>query len=93
MMTDADTLSQPLGSVPMETVTMTRQTVQSLRRIIAQYLPDEQRHFEESGEPVDHVYHDLVAVRWAIRQHDQQVAQDERDLTAMNELAVRLSQG
>ena len=89
----AETLNEPLGSVPMENVAMTRQTLQSLRRVVAQYLPDEQRHFEESGEPFDHVYHDLLAVRWAIRQHDQQMTQDERDLTAMNELAVRLSQG
>ena len=76
-----------------ETLSLTVQQMQSLRRILAQYLPDEKRHYEESGEPFDHVYQDLVAVRWAIRQHDQQVAQDERDLTAMNELAVRLSQG
>ena len=76
-----------------ETLSLTVQQMQSLRRIVAQYLPDEQKHWEESGEPFEHVYYDLVDVRWAIRQHDQQVAQDERDLTAMNELAVRLSQG
>jgi len=76
-----------------EQLTLTVQQMQSLRRIVAQYLPDEQKHWEESGEPAEHVYYDLIDVRWAIRQHDQQVAQDERDLTAMNELAVRLSQG
>ena len=90
---DADTLNEPLASVPREAVYMTPQTVQCLRRVIAQYLPDEQRHFEESGEPVDHVYHDLVAVRWAIRQYDNDKEQERKDDAALNELAVRLSQG
>lgn len=89
----ADTLNKPLGGVPMESVAMTRQTVQSLRRVVAQFLPEEQRHWEESGEPFDHVYHDLVAVRWALREYDNDKEQERKDLSAMNELAVRLSQG
>lgn len=88
-----DVLHQPLGSVPQEAVYMTRQTLQSLRRVVAQFLPVEQRHWEESGEPFDHVYHDLVAVRWAIRQYDNDKEQERKDDAALNELAVRLSQG
>ncbi len=88
-----DVLHQPLGSVPQEPVYMTRQTLQSLRRVVAQFLPVEQRHWEESGEPFDHVYHDLVAVRWAIRQYDNDKEQERKDDAALNELAVRLSQG
>jgi len=88
-----DVLDQPLGSVPQEPVYMTRETLQSLRRLVAQHLPDEQKHFEESGKPFDHVYHDWVAVRWAIRQFDFQQEQERREDEALNELAVRLSQG
>ena len=92
-MADNDVLHQPLGSVPMETVYMTRQTVQSLRRVVAQFLPDEQRHWEESGEPFDHVYHDLVAVRWAIRQYDNDKELERKHNGQLNEKTVRLSQG
>ena len=87
-----DVLDQPLGSVPQEPVYMTRETLQSLRRVIAQYLPDEQKHWEESGEPFDHVYHDWVAVRWAIRQFDFN-EQERKHHEQLNEKTVRLSQG
>ena len=92
-MADNDVLHKPLGGVPQEPVYMTRQTLQSLRRVVAQFLPVEQRHWEESGEPFDHVYHDLVAVRWAIRQYDNDKEQERKRHEQLNEKTVRLSQG
>jgi len=76
-----------------ETLKLTAQTLQSLRRIIAYYLPDEQKHYEANGEPFDHAYHDLVAVRWAIREHDNEKEQERITDGKLNELAVRLTQG
>ena len=58
------------GYPERDTLQLTPNQTQSLRRVIAQYMPDEQRHWEESGEPAEHVYYDLVVLRWAIRQHD-----------------------
>ena len=69
--------SQPIetrnawGYPEPETLPLNRIQMQSLRRVIAQYLPDEQRHWEENGEPSDHVYYDLIVLRWTIREHDK----------------------
>ena len=58
------------GYPERDTLQLTPNQTQSLRRVIAQYMPDEQRHWEESDEPAEHVYYDLVVLCWAIRQHD-----------------------
>jgi len=92
-MTDAETLRKPLGTTSRENLSLTTQQMQSLRRIIAQYLPDEQRHWEESGEPAEHVYYDLIDVRWALREHDNNMRHGGEHDGKLDENITRLSQG
>ena len=68
--------SQPIekrnawGYPDRDNLLLTATQTQSLRRVIAMYMAGETKHGEENGEPDDHVYHDLVVLRWAIRAHD-----------------------
>jgi len=39
------------------------ETQESLRRVIDMYLHDEERHFNETGYPRDHIYRDLLRLR------------------------------
>ena len=88
-----DTLHQPLGSASRADLSFTVQQLASLRHIVSHFLPEEQRHWEENGEPFEHVYHDLVAVRWVLREYDNQQELSQRADAALAELATRLSQG
>ena len=58
------------GYPDKDTLRLTATQTQCLRRVIAMYMGTETQHWEESGEPADHVYYDLVTLRWAIRTHD-----------------------
>tara|TARA_R100000234_G_scaffold55278_3_gene33182 strand:+ start:969 stop:1238 length:270 start_codon:yes stop_codon:yes gene_type:complete len=58
------------GYPDKDTLRLTPSQTQSLRRVIAMYMGAETQHWEESDEPAEHVYHDLVTLRWAIRTHD-----------------------
>ena len=58
------------GYPDRDNLQLTATQTQSLRRVIAMYMLGETKHWEESGEPHDHIYYDLVNLRWAIRAHD-----------------------
>ena len=69
--------SQPIetrnawGYPERDTLQLNANQTQSLRRVIAQYLPSETKHWEESGEPAEHVFYDLTVLRFAILQHNR----------------------
>ena len=77
----------------VETLEATVQELRSLRLIVYQYKAREKQDYEQKGEPFDHVYHDLCNLEIILRKHDNQKEQERKDDAALNELAVRLTQG
>ena len=59
------------GYPDKDTLQLNANQTQSLRRVIAHYMPSETIHWEENGEPAEHVYYDLIVLRWAMREHDK----------------------
>ena len=59
------------GYPERDSLRLSASQTQALRRVIAQYLPNETKHWEESGEPADHIFYDLTVLRFAILQHNR----------------------
>ncbi len=59
------------GYPERDSLRLSADETQSLRRVIAQYLPNETKHWEESNLPAEHVLHDLTVLRFAILRHNR----------------------
>lgn len=42
---------------------MDEETYESLQRVVKYLLPEESRHWEESGKPKQHIYKDVIRLK------------------------------